>query len=161
MAVKEIASPTGREAEMIAAVLDITYATAATVEIGAGEAQVINRLIRVSSGWNIVPQGMMRVVNWPKLAGQVRPLLEERASVVAPFELSIGCKDDERTEWVRLCWDGQELAVEEGVADNGVELDVRRLTAALFGGPHPLAEELQPMRSLLPIPIHFPALDHV
>ncbi len=159
----EVASPEELEAELILGALNITFGSAAHVSLGPDEGERMNRLLRAASGWSARPQGMMRIIDLAGLLQAARPLLEARAGGLPAFAVSVGAQWGGQVEWATVRWDGrQELTVEPGKgADVAVSVSLRRLTAWLFGGPHAGAEALGPLAYLLPIPVHFPALDHV
>lgn len=162
MHVKEIYSQAGREPELILAALEIAFASGATVEVGPGDAALIERLLPVASGWEAQPQGMLRIVDWPGLLGELKPLLAEQAPGLEPFAVAVGCRCDAETQWATVNWDGGELDVRPGrEAAEAVELGVRELTAAVVGGPHPQVARLGALARLLPVPLHVPSLDHV
>ncbi len=162
MQVREIHSPTGREPELILAMLNIAFASSAAVEVGPGDGGLMERLLPVAPGWEAYPQGMLRIVDWPRLVGDLKPLLAARAPGLEPFAVAVGCRWGEETEWATVDWDGTELDVRPGKdAGEAVELGVRELTAAVVGGPHPQVSRLGALGRLLPVPLHIPSLDHV
>ena len=161
--VLEVASPDELEAELILGALNITFGSTAHVSLGPDEGERTNRLLRAASGWSVRPQGMMRIIDLAALLEAARPLLESRAAGLPPFEVSVGGRWNDQAQWATVRWDGQStMTIERGPgADISVAVSLRRLTAWLFGGPHAGAEALGPLAYLLPIPVHFPALDHV
>lgn len=163
LAVKEIVSPDGAEAGMILSLLNMTYSSAARVEMGTCDAAAVDRLLGVASMWSMHPQGMLRIIDWTKLSAELRPLLEERLVGVQPFSVSVGAGWEDNSQWVSFRWDGEHLDTRPGREGRDVEADlgVRELTAAVFGGPHSHATKLGPLRHGLPVGIHFPELDHV
>ena len=48
------------------------------------------RLAAASSSWTIGPQGMFRIINWPKLC-EALSLFCTEGKGSAPFEIAIGC----------------------------------------------------------------------
>ena len=105
---------------------------------------------------------MMRIIDLPGLLDAARPLLESRAGGLAPFNVSLGWQWNDQAQWATVKWDGEALTVTRGSdGDISVMVSLRHLTAWLFGGPHAGAEALGPLAYLLPIPVHFMALDHV
>ncbi len=159
--VTEIVSPTGREPELVAGVLDWTGWGNVHVDLGPGEKARLRRLVDVMSGWHVGAQGMFRIVNWLGLLAALRPLLEQRAAGLPAFSQSIGCRWQDDVEWATIAWDGQALSVEPAQGPDAVEIGSPRLTALVFGGPHAGAEQLGGFARLLPVPIHIPGLDHV
>ncbi len=159
--VTEIVSPTGREPELVAGVLEWTGRGNVHVDIGPGEKARLRRLVDVMSGWHVASQGMFRIVNWPDLLKALRPLLERHAQELPAFSRSIGCRWRDDIEWATVAWDGQALSVEADGGSDAVEIELPRLTALLLGGPHAGVEQLGGLARLLPVPVHIPGLDHV
>jgi len=160
--VQEISSPTGREAELILGALNITFGASANVALGPGEGERTARLLRVASGWSAQPQGMLCIVDFPKLLQDLSPCLAQRAAGLPAFEISVGCHWKEEVDWATVKWDEAELIVEAGQnAEKAVVLGARELAAVLFGGPHPPPPGLGTFGRLLPVPLHIPPLDHV
>jgi hypothetical protein len=159
--VSEIASPTHREPELIAGVFGLTFAGAAHVELGPGECDRLARVVASMGGWGMGAQGMFRIVDWPGLLRDLRPILAQQAAGLPAFALSIGCCWRETTEWATVEWDGAECAVEARREGEGIEIELPTLTGLLFGGPLPQPPGLGFFGRLLPVPVHVPALDHV
>ncbi|MBC7287337.1 MAG: GNAT family N-acetyltransferase [Armatimonadetes bacterium] len=161
--VMEVASQSGHEAELILGALDISFGSTATVDMGPDEGERMTRLLRAAARWSCSPQAMLRIIDLAGLLEAVRPLLQRRAAGLAPFAVSVGCQWQDEMQWATVEWDGRTaLAVTRGcMSENRVTAPVRQLTAWLFGGPHAGRETLGPLAHLLPIPVHFPALDHV
>lgn len=158
----EVVSPTGREAELILGALNITYGDAAEVELPATGA-ALGRLVGVMNGsWHVRAQGMMRIVDWPALLTALDPWLAQRAeSTGAPrFSIAIGCRWKDDVGWARISWDGEDLSVEKA-SSGDVVLDAPELARVFFGGPYGNSPALGAFGLLLPVPVHFPSLDHV
>jgi len=104
---------------------------------------------------------MFRILDWPGLLRALQPLLAERARFLAPFELAVGCRDQDRVDVATLRWDGAQLAVESGRAGSAyIELDSVELVGLVLGGPTQLAGA-QVLSHIFPVPLHVPLLDHV
>ena len=73
----------------------------------------------------------------------------------------IGCQWGDKTEWATVSWDGRELTVEAARRGEGIEVELRKLTALVLGGPQQGLEALGGLGRLLPVPLHIPSLDHV
>lgn len=158
----ELASPTGKEPELVLGVMDWLYGSSATLILEAEPSERLSRLQRVANIWSVHPQGLFRIIDWPLFMERVAPLLEQRAQGLAPFQLSIGARWHDACQVVSIAWDGQHLHVKPGKeADPYVELDLRRLTRLMLGAPGESSMELGPFARLLPVPIHIPNLDHV
>jgi len=173
--ITELVSPTGREAELIYGAMQLALAQAATVELAAVRTAETERLWRVANYWQIYPQGMFRIIDWPKLLMVLAPYLESRAAGLPPFVAVIGCRWEEDVERATVRWDGRKLEVSAGdkAASAGggaspaggqvvaVDLDNPHLTGLLLGGPLTREELPGPFARLLPVPVHIPQLDHV
>ena len=161
LGVSEIVSPTDRAPELIAGAMDRARTGSANVDFCPGDIDRLARVVDVMSGWHCGTQGMLRIVDWPGLARDLQPWLQERAEGMASFEQSVGCRWEGETEWVTIEWDGEALSVSDGQGANAVELELPRLTGLLFGSPLSGMEALEPLAQLLPVPVHIPGLDHV
>jgi hypothetical protein len=159
--VSELASPAGREPELIAGALQWARTGSARVEVGPGELERLARVTQVMSGWSAGPQGQLRILSWPGLLRDLRPLLAERAAGLAPFAVCIGCWWKDETEWAAIEWDGDAMAISEERKGRAIEIGLPTLTGLMFGSPHPLPPELGLFGRLLPVPLHVPLLDHV
>lgn len=176
--VQEVASSSQNEPGMILGALRRTFGNHATLSVAPHHTDENARLLASASDWKVVPQGMLTVIDWPLLADSIQPLLQKAATNLKPFTISVGCKDlvgcdsgardigasdkdNDDVKWVTFLWDGSELKVDRSkCADQEMVLDRADLAAAIFGGPMALYN-LGPLGKLLPIPIHFPSLDHV
>ena len=159
--VVEVASPTGREAELILGAMDWTCGGAAEVWLGPDEGERAERLARVMNHWRAVTQGMFRIIDWPGVLEALRPLLEQRAAGLAGFRTCLGCRWREEVQWATIEWDGAAISLEAKRQPDGVEVELPLLTAMLLGGPHAAPMQLGPLGRLLPVPLHIPPLDHV
>ena len=74
----ELASPTGREPGLVLGVMDVTFGSSATVTVEAEPSERLARLQRVAHMWSVEPQGMFRIIDWPKFMEAAAPLLEQR-----------------------------------------------------------------------------------
>lgn len=158
----ELASPTGKEPELVRGVLELTYGSAATLFLEAEPSDRLARLQNVANMWSVHPQGLFRIVDWPLFMEQVAPLLEQRAQGLPPFQISIGARWQDECTVVSLNWDGERLQVTPGrEAEPYVELELRRLTRLMLGAPGEDGRELGAFARLLPVPVHVPHLDHV
>ena len=159
--VSEIVSPTRREPELILGAMNRVFADSAHLDFGLGERERLARAIAAMSGWQLGTQGMLRIVDWPGLLRDLRPLLASRAVGLAPFCVCIGCRWREETEWATVEWDGAALSTEARRVGDGTEIELPTLTGLVLGSPHPVPPALGAFASLLPIPVHVPALDRV
>lgn len=160
--IAEIVSPTERLAEMVLGALNLTYGDGANLELPTAAEYPMSGLWTVASNWRASPQGLFRIVDWPRLLQSLVPYLTEQARGVPPFAVSVGCRWPESVEIATVTWDGTQVTVTDHQdAPDYVELDGSHLVGLLLGGPFFGAERLGPLRSLLPIPVHIPSIDHV
>jgi predicted N-acetyltransferase YhbS len=157
----ELASPTGREAELVFGAMQWMSGGSAEVRLGFDEGERLERLARAMNHWRLNTQGMLRIIDWPRLLTDLRPVLEQRAAGVAPFEACLGCRWRGEVQWATIEWDGAALAVSTERRGDGIEVELPLLTALLLGGPHAPPARLGPFGHLLPVPLHIPPLDHV
>jgi hypothetical protein len=131
------------------------------VEFGPGEGERLSRLIGAMSSWHIGAQGQLRVLSWPGLLRDLRPLLAQRAVGLPAFGACVGCRWRGETEWATVEWDGGELAVSPERSGESFEVDLPLLTGIVVGGPFAAPAELGALARLLPVPVHIPSLDRV
>ncbi len=141
--------------------MDWTFGYSAEVRLGPDEGERQGRLTRVMNDWHLGPQGMFRIIDWPRLLQALRPLLEQRAEGLAPFAACLGCRWKAGVEWATVEWDGAELLTEAVKRGEGIEVELRLLTALLLGGPQAPSSHLGAFGRLLPAPIYIPPFDHV
>ncbi|MBI3946924.1 MAG: GNAT family N-acetyltransferase [Armatimonadetes bacterium] len=155
--IMEVVSPTGREAGLILALLELTSCSRATVEVEPGSEERMVRLLQVAGSWGSGPGRMYRIVDWVRLLQGLQPILEERAADLPPFALSVGCRWQESLDVATIEWDGCRMSIQEGKRCAGyVELEERFLVAQVVGGPYPRHEPLGLFGRLLPVPVHVP-----
>ncbi len=160
--VLEVVGLAGREAALISGVIHKTFANSATLDVIPHEPERAESLLAAAARWSLSPQGMFRILDWPRLALALQPSLQEKAEELAPFELAIGCVDGDETSVATLSWDGEQLSVTGGRHGNTyVECRQEELVARLLGGPFVSPRGLGAVDKLLPAPLHIPDLDHV
>lgn len=161
--VEEVVSPTGREAEIIRAVLDIVCGGAASVDLGPCEGERTERLVAVMSSWDACDQGMFRIIDWPGLLRALAPLLAERAAraELEPFRRVYSCRWGDAIDHAAVEWDGSAFNAEATATGGDCVTDARLLAGMLLGGPHLGRARLGPLGRLLPVPLHIPSMDHV
>ncbi len=157
----ELASPTGREAELVFGAMQWMCGGSAEVRLGFDEGERLERLARAMNHWRLTTQGMFRIIDWPRLLADLQPFLQQRAQGVVSFEACLGCRWKDEVQWATIEWDGAALAVSPERRGEGMEVELPLLTALLLGGPHASPARLGPFGHLLPVPLHIPPLDHV
>lgn len=158
----EVASPKGREAELILGVMRATFGHSATLIVEPGPTARIERLIKVASSWSVRSQGLFRIIDWPAFVSAIAPALEERAEGMPEFAVSVGARWQDTCDWATIVWDGSALQATEGKeAEHAVEVELSHLTRAVLGVPGLATPTLGPLAHLLPIQVHIPRLDHV
>jgi penicillin-binding protein 1A len=160
--IQEIVSPEGKEAELILGAMEWTNGQKASLEMEAVASPAHARLAAASSSWTIGPQGMFRIINWPKLCEALSPYFAQKAKDLPPFEIAIGCTWKENRQMATLVWDGSKfLTVPGRETEKYIELEGPVLAATLFGGPCAYNNSLGLFEKLLPVPIHIPNIDHI
>ena len=165
--VLEVVSARDDEPGLVAGIMAKTFSGSASLAVFPAEGAPARRLVRAAARWSASPQGLFRILDWPGLAVALRPLLEERARFLAPFELAVGCRDvgddgeSAATTYATLRWDGRDFAVEPGRSTStAVEVEQVELVGLLLGGPYrPAPSGI--LERLFPVPVHVPLLDHV
>lgn len=160
--IQEVASVAGSEAELILGVMNKTFANSATLDVVPEECTRSASLLDAAARWSVAPQGMFRILDWPKLAQALQPLLQENACHLAPFEVAVGCHDGDDTSVATLLWNGERFEIAPGRhSESYIEYEQRILVARLLGGPFSPPDTLGVVERLLPVPLHIPQLDHV
>ena len=158
----EVASPTGREAELIYGVLEKTFGGAATVMLSAHDTERLSRLMRVAASWSCGPDWQYRINDLHGLLKAFEPLLSERAKNSPDFEVSVGLKWESEVDIATISVKDGRLEIVKGrESGNYFEFDIVEGARLLLGGPGVDASKLGPLACLLPLPVHIPALDHV
>lgn len=158
----EVASPSGREPELIRGVMEKCFGNSASVEVNAFDTERLERLIKASSYWEIVSEGLFRIIDITGLLQAFKNVLSSRAENVRDFELSIGLRFNGDVDIATIFVNSGEVNVEKGRSSkNYVELDEREAVRIFLGGMFPSARKLRELGMLLPLPIHIPSLDHV
>jgi predicted acetyltransferase len=160
--IHEVVSPTHQEAGLILGTLNWTFGSSASLRLEPGDVERANRLLQVSSYWSAMPQGMFRIIHWPKLLTALNPILTERALGLPDFSIAIGCKWQSDVEVATIAWDGSSIEVSKGRhCDGYIEVDERLLVTLLLGGPCSDYKPLGLFGRLLPVPLHIPIQDHL
>lgn len=155
----ELASPTGREPELIRAVMERSFSGEVSLQMSAWDEERLARLMPSAAGWGAGPDWCYRIVDLAGLLKAYRGWLEGRAKGVAPFELSVGIRfQDEVQQATIFLRDGKPEVARGRHADMYFELDALEGVRTLLGGP---SRRLGNLSALLPLPIHIPPLDHV
>lgn len=165
LTVIEVSSPTGKEANLIAAAMRRADANKATVIMEPVANERTSRLMAAAAHWHLESRAMFRILHWPALLEAIAPLLAQRAAGLPPFAVSITCyystnETPEATATVH--WDGEQLSVSEGGgAGTQVRLEARELVRLLLGTPGAEYGGWGLFQRLLPVPLHIPQLDFV
>ena len=160
--VLELASPTGREPELVRAVVEQCFGAEAVLQVSAWDRERLKRLLPPAAWWNAEPDWVYRIVDLAGLLEAYRGWLEGRAKWVASLELSLGFKfQDEVQQATIFVRDGKVEIARGRRAEPYVELDALEGVRLLLGGPSPEREEVAGLSGLLPLPVHIPILDHV
>jgi len=158
--VLELASPTGKEPELIRAVMERCFCAEASIQISAWDRERLKRLLASAAWWNAEPDWVYRAVDLAGLLEVYRGWLEGRAKLA--FELSLGFKFQNDVQQATIFVRDGKVEIARGRrAEPYVELDALDGVRLLLGGPSPEREEVGGLSGLLPLPVHIPILDHV
>ncbi|MBI4531010.1 MAG: GNAT family N-acetyltransferase [Candidatus Latescibacteria bacterium] len=161
VSIMEVASPTGREAELLRAVMERCFGGEATLQVSAFDRERLSRLLRATAWWSAESDWDYRVVDLVGLLEAYRGRLKERAKWVTPFEMSLGLTFSDEIQQATISVQDGKVEIGRGrQVEPYVELDALAGTRLLLGGPSP-AQEVEGLSGLLPLPVHVPSLDHV
>ena len=171
--VKEVISLSGNEASMVKAIMERCLAKQAEIELSREDTERFSRFMQVASGWKILPEGMFRINNCFELLNCFKPLLQERASELrlGDFSLSLGLRFGGRIDVAGLKLTAGLLHISKRKIEPYAEIDERDAVRLFIGGPfHEKANHIgvnsdrakfAKFATLLPLPVHIPALDHI
>lgn len=158
--VNEVYSSSGSEAGLIFSAMEWAGRGRASHSVCARDGGLISKLLPRAASWDTAPEGMFRVNSFNTLLGAFAPVLEERAKEIAPGDFSILLETGGEKTGLSLLNGNLRLAgdCKEGKPVLISESDAVRL---FLGGPVLCPKELEPLKALLPLPLHIPGLDHV
>lgn len=160
----ELVSASGREVEMIHAIITWNHGEAATWEVSMWDEARIARIMPYVSYGTAGYSGMYRVNDLTTVLRAAIPRFEHRAGGLRDFTVTLGIREHDRTQTTTITVHDGAVQIEAGQhAEHYVELDPIVAARLVFGGPAiPQAPELPPgLLALLPVPVYVPQLDHV
>ncbi len=160
----ELASASGKELEMIRALIAWNQGEDARWELPIWDEERLARVVAGAEGWKIGYTGMYRVNDLLAVLRAARPFLEQRAAGLRDFAVTLGIREHDRTQAATLTVRDGAVQIEAGrQTEPYIELDPLSAARLIFGGPAiPEAPHLPPgLRMLLPVPVYVPPLDHV
>jgi len=158
----EVASPEGKEPELIGGVIGRCFGDSAPVEVNAFDEERLGRIHRASSYWTLVPEGQFRMMDLAGLVGSLKGLISKRTKFMRDFELSVGLRLQGDVDATTISVRDDEVEVVKGKGSpNYVELDERAAVPLFLGGPSADSAKLEALATVLPLPVHIPVLDHV
>ncbi len=164
LSVVELVSTSGREAGMIYAMLDCTFGDNASWTLSVWEQERLVRLLPCVSRWSAVSDWQYRIISLSGLLTSCRTFMQQRASGLRDFEVSIGIREHDRVDIATIAVrDGSVEITPDRTSQEYLELDPVAAARLFFGGiPGISYDEIPPgLAGLLPVPIHVPELDHV
>jgi predicted acetyltransferase len=164
LSILELVSASGREAEMVRAVIEWTGGKDLTWTICAGDEERLVRLLPAARRWHAGGGQMYRIVDLARFLSSIKPMLVRRAQGVCDFEIAIGIQEYDRTDVATLAVrDGAvEIASGRQAADYYACSSVQAARLILGGPPIAPRDEIPaPLAALLPVPVFVPPLDHV
>ncbi len=158
----EVVSKEGREPELVMGVMERCFGDSASVEVNAFDVERLERLLNAASYWEIVPEGLFRIIDVTSLLKAFEKVLSSRAEMLKDCELSLGLKLGDNVDTTTIFVNNGRVNVEKGrLSKNYVELDEREAVRIFLGGTPPNIKKLGELSMLLPLPVHVPSLDHV
>lgn len=160
----ELVSASGQEAEMLHAIITWNHGEQATVDMSPWDEERVARMMPYTNYWSTGYSGMYRINDLTALLQAAQPLLQRRAACLRDFAVAIGIREHDRTQVTTITVDDGNVEIEAGQsAESYVELTPITAARLFFGGPAipELVRLPQGLRTLLPVPIYVPALDHV
>jgi len=158
----EVASLEGKEVELVGGVMEHCFGDSASVEVNAFDTERLERLVKAASYWEIVPEGLFRIMDITGLLEAFKDFMSGRAEMVRDFELSIGLRLVDDVDTATIYVNNGKVDIEKGsFSRNYVELDEREAVRIFLGGTAVSIRELRELGMLLPLPVHIPSLDHV
>ena len=131
----ELVSASGREAGMIRALMDWTFQDQFTCLLSAWDRERLAHILPAAMGWHIGGGGMYRIVDLGQLLQAAKGFLDERAANLRDFELSIGIREEDRTQVTTLVACGGSIEVSPGrQAETYVELSPITAARLFVGG---------------------------
>lgn len=160
----EVYSSSGNEAGFILSAMEWAGHSRASLALSPEDKLLIQDLLPAAAGWESAPEGVFRVNSWMGLLGVFSPLLEEKAvlSGARDFIVSIEIDGGASREKIGIAFHEGEMRIIRGAAPGAAVRVSGKDAARLFlGGPCSCRKELEPLKALLPLPVHIPLLDHV
>jgi predicted N-acetyltransferase YhbS len=164
----ELVSASGKEAEIIRAIITWNHGEAAMWELSVWDETRIARVMPHVSYWKTGYSNMYRINDLTAVLRAALPWFERRAAGLRDFVVMLGLREHDRTQTTTIAVRDGVAQVEAGRhaehdAEHYIELDSLSATRLIFGGPAILeAPQLPPgLLALLPVPVYVPQLDHV
>lgn len=164
LSILELVSASGREAEMVRAVMEWTGRDELSWVLCAGEDERLARLLPYARHWRAGGWPMYRIVDLARFLSLAKPMLSHRAQGVRDFELAIGIEEHDRTDIATIAVCGGEIEITSGrqTEDYCAWSSVQAARLILGGPPIAPQDEIPPqLTALLPVPVFVPPLDHV
>ncbi len=162
--VNEVYSRKGNEAGLILSAMKWAVRSRASLSVCPRDYALLDKLIPSASSWDSVPEGMFRVNSWGGLLDVFSSVLKERAvqrglgDFSIPLEIECGIK--KKKTGIIFC-NGEIRVMRARMPGNPVKISEKDAVRLFLGGPVVTPKELDPLKALLPIPVHLPSLDHV
>lgn len=160
----EIVSASGKEAEMIHAIIAWNHGDGATVDMSPWDEERLARMMPYTNYCSTGYSGMYRINDLTALLQAAQPFLQRRAACLRDFAVAIGIREHDRTPVTTVTVQDGEVMVEAGQnTESYVELTPITAARLFFGGPAVPETTCLPqgLLALLPVPIYVPPLDHV
>lgn len=158
----EVASPIGRERELIMGVMDKCFQDSAAIDVNAFDSERLGRLFEVAADWTLGPEGQFRIIDLVGLLKSFNKLLSKRAKTLRDFDLTVGLRFRDKVDAAAISVRDGAFTVTRGRGtDNYVEFSECDGVRLFLGGPLAPPGSASCLSPLLPLPLHIPELDHV
>ncbi len=161
--VNEVFSRSGNEAGLIYSAMAWCFLNSACAFLCPSDSAAVETLIPAADSWSVVPEGMFRVNDYHGLFSAFSPLLRARAEArgLRDFSFCLEIERAKKSERVDVSLSGRGVEINKSGRKKNLRIPEKDAVRLFLGGPGACMEELEPLRALLPIPVHIPTLDHV
>lgn len=160
----ELVSASGNELGLLKAVLDWNHGERLTWELSPWDTERIGQMMPYTSWWDSASNACYRLNDLTAVLMAAKSFLETRAVAVRNFALAVGVREHDRLTVTTITVEDGEVGITTGRhAEAYVEIPVVQAARLFLGGPPiaDLAHIPSELRTLLPIPVYIPQLDHV
>ncbi len=161
--VNEVFSRSGNEAGLIYSAMTWCFLNSACVFLSSSDVPAVEKLIPVADSWTVVPEGMFRVNDYRGLLSAFSPLLRARAGArgLQDFNVCLEIERANKSENLDVSLRGGKVEINNSGCKKNLRVPEKDAVRLFLGGPVVIPKKLEPLKALLPLPVHIPALDRV